>query len=313
MTQGTALPDLVRQTRESVGDEILNRFGNGLAIRTEVFTKADSLRILPLGTPQAALMNHMLHFPEAVRGKRVCEPFAGSGGIGFMALKVGASHLDLLDINPRAADFHRANAALNGFAAESFTTITGDIATFVPEAKADLLLANPPFVPTPDGIAGTITSNGGAEGNRFVEILLRRLEELVHADGRALVYLLQLARDGRPLVADLVAQLVRNRAVEVTPSQAHPTPLAKYCTAYSLLFPAAREAVEHWRADLIRRHGEALTICHYVADIGPRSPRPTECVLRDNFAEKFGDAFLVPSSDDDELALARAMENFVAS
>ena len=93
---------------------IINRFGNGLTIKTEAFFKRDPMRILPLGGPQGSLMNHMLHFPASVRGKRVFEPFAGSGGVGLMALKVGAAHLDLLDINPRAAEFHRESAALSG-------------------------------------------------------------------------------------------------------------------------------------------------------------------------------------------------------
>ena len=106
------------------------------------------------------------------------EPFAGSGAIGFMALKVGAGHVDFLDVNPRASQFQRENAGLNQFSSSRFTSITGDIADFAPARKYDLMLANPPFVPTPEGIDGTLTSNGGPEGSRFVEILVERLEEL---------------------------------------------------------------------------------------------------------------------------------------
>lgn len=304
------LPDRLQRTVDVRGEEVFYRFANGLTIKTELFNKDDRLRILPLGTPQGSLMNHMLNFPEAVRGKRVFEPFAGSGALGFMALKAGAAHVDFLDINPRAAEFHRANAALNEIAGACFTSITGDVADFAPQRAYDLIIANPPFVPTPEGIEGTITSNGGPEGNRFVEILLRRLEALLVPSGRALVYVFQFAKGGKPLVVDLIPVL-RQRAVELTPSQARPLPLETFCQAYSSLFAKAGAAIDGWRAALVRKHGNDLTLCHYVVDIGPQSDRPTSCAVRDNFAEKFGESFRVPSENEELLALDRAYENFV--
>jgi hypothetical protein len=311
MAAANALPDLIEHSRETVGQEVLNRFANGLTIKTEVFHKSDPQRILPLGSPQGCLMNHMLAFPETVRGKRVFEPFAGSGPLGFMALKAGAQRVDFLDINPRAAEFHRHNASINRFGADEFRSITGDIATYVPGKKYDLLLANPPFVPTPDGIEGTLTSNGGSEGNRFVRILLDRLEELLEPTGRSLIYVFQFARAGEPLILELLEPIAGNRPVEVTPAQQRGIGFASYCKAYSQLFPESTPAIEQWRSDLTRRHGEPLSLCHYVVEIGPASDSRTECVIRENFAEKFGAQFFVPSEKQDELAFARVFENFV--
>ncbi len=306
------LPDLLQRTHEERGDEIVYRFANGLTICAEVFFKADRLRILPLGSPQGALMNHLLHFPEVLRGARVFEPFAGSGALGFMALRAGAAQLALLDINPRAADFQRRNAVLNGVAAERVDIVTDDIATYTPAQPYDLILANPPFVPTPDGIDGTLTSNGGADGNRFVALLLARLEALLAPDGRALIYVLNFARAGRPLVCDLLAAHVRDRPVELTPAQIRPVSLDAYARAYERCFPQAEAAVRRWRARLAEQHGDDLTLCHYVVDVGTRGGGPATIALRDNFAEKFGAAFLVPSDAPDELALARVLENVVA-
>src|SRR5262249_60810675 len=107
--------------------------------------------------------------------KDVFELFAGSGALGFMALKLGAHHVDLLDVNPRAVTFQVENAALNHFLPSQYSAIEGDIATFIPTHTYDLILANPPFVPTPAGIAGTLTSNGGTEGNKSVELHVHRL------------------------------------------------------------------------------------------------------------------------------------------
>ena len=211
MSASKTLPDLLQRTHEVRGEEVFYRFSNGLTIKTEVLSKNDRLRILSLGTPQGSLMNHMLNFPTTVRDKRVFEPFAGSGALGFMALKAGARHVDFLDINPRAADFQRENAALNQFSSGQFTAITADVADFAPGRKYDLILANPPFVPTPEGIEGTMTSNGGPEGSRFVAILLERLEAFLEPGGRALIYVFQFAKDARPLIVELLARTSKRR------------------------------------------------------------------------------------------------------
>jgi hypothetical protein len=313
MAARRGLPDLLGRSSEVQGEEVIYRFANGLTITTEVFNKDDKLRILPLGSPQGSLMNHMLNFPEVVRDKSLFEPFAGSGPLGLMALKLGARQVDFLDINPKASDFQRRNTELNRFPPSRYRSIEADIATFEPEAPYQLILANPPFVPTPDGIEGTITSNGGADGNRFVEILLRRLEEFLEPLGEALILLFQLVRGQRPLIAELISDLVIHRPIELTPSQEHPVRFEVYCRAYSQLFPGAQEDIDRWRSSLIRKHGEDLSLCHYVARVGPRGDAPTSCVIRSDFAEQFGESFLVPSDNEEEFSIGRAFENFVPS
>jgi len=311
MTARKPLPDLLQRTREVRGVDVFHRYANGLVVKTEVFDKRDRQRILSLGTPQGSLMNHVLGFPETVRRKRVFEPFAGSGPLGFMALKAGAARVDFLDINPRASDFHTAIAALNGFPSDRFRSVTGDIADFVPARPFDLILANPPFVPTPDGIEGTLTSNGGPEGSRFAGILIERLEDLLVPTGRALVYVLQFAKSGRPLITDLLRSTVRDRPVGITPAQRRPIPFDPYVEAYRTLFPDARETIDRWQAGLVRRHGSDLELCHYVVDVGPRSDGRADCVIRDDFVEKFGESQLVPSENAEELAFGRVFENVV--
>jgi len=311
MSASKALPDLLQRTHEVRGEEVFYCFSNGLTIKTQVLSKNDRLRILPLGTPQGSLMNHILNFPKIVQDERVFEPFAGSGALGFMALKAGARHVDFLDINPRAADFQRENAALNQFSSGQFTAITADIADFAPGRKYDLILANPPFVPTPEGIEGTLTSNGGPEGSRFVAILLERLEEFLEPGGKALIYVFQFAKDARPLIVELLARTSKHRPVELTPAQEQPIPFETYCKAYRQIFPTDGPAIERWRSGLLRLHGSGLVLCHYVVDIGRESDGPTDCVIRENFAEKFGESFFVPSANEDGLAFGRVFENFI--
>jgi len=64
LENGKTLPDLLQQSREVLGEEVLHRFATGLMTKSEVFDKKDPLRLLPLGRPQSGLMNHMANFPE---------------------------------------------------------------------------------------------------------------------------------------------------------------------------------------------------------------------------------------------------------
>ena len=58
------------------------------------------------------------------------------------------------------------------------------------------------------------------------------------------------------------------------------------------------------------QYGDAMTVSHYVVDIGPRGVVPTRCEIRGNFAEKYGASFFAPSGNVDELAFGRVFENF---
>jgi hypothetical protein len=303
------LPDLIQHSREVQGEEVLYCFGNGLRIKTDIFRKNDRLRILPLGTPQGSLMNHMLNYPETVKGKDVFEPFAGSGALGFMALKIGARQVDFLDINPRAVIFQVKNATLNDISESWYRSIEGDIATFITDRKYDVIVANPPFVPTPEGIEGIITSNGGPDGNRFAEILLKRLEELLHPHGQAFIYLFQIVKRGEPLIVEPILRYLDHRIVELTASQARPISFAVYCQTYAELFPTGKADIARWQSDLVGRHGKELMLSHYIAHVGPRVDCTTSCVIQDNFKEKYGEDMLVAFRDDRDLSYNRILEN----
>jgi SAM-dependent methyltransferase len=305
------LPNRALRTVEPDGDGLLFRYEHGLEIRTDKPLAADRGRVLALGTPQATFMNYMLCRPERIAGRIVFEPFAGSGAIGLTALRVGAHRVELLDINPRAVRFARENAERNGFGSEQVACLEGSIESFFPAQAYDLIFANPPFVPTPDEISGTLTSHAGSEGNLLVDILLRRLEALLTPEGEAFIYLFQFIRDGRPLVVDSIEKWVSEREVELTPTQQRPIPAAAYFDAYLELFPANAEPIRRWRADLIARHGASLTLDHYVVHAGPRRSGPTRWALADNLEQKFGEGLRLVFADDRQMALGRAFENLV--
>jgi hypothetical protein len=290
--------DLLRPSHRLEGDVVVTTFGNGLVIRCETPEKDDPLRILSLGHLQWLVLNYLMNFPGLVAGRRVFEPFAGSGAFGFMALKEGACHLDLLDINPRARHFQCENAALNRIAPERVRAMTGDIARFTAEQRYDLVLANPPFLPVPEGIGGTLSSNGGPEGNRFVSALLSRLDEILDTEGHALVCLFQIVGDGVPLVARQFRDELWNRDAELSPIQEVPVPFDDYVEAYRRQHPSATEAIARWRRDLHRRWGTQLAVSYYLLEIGPAAGRSGQWLIRSAPAEKLGYDYLIRCSDD---------------
>src|SRR5262245_5641744 len=107
------LENRLERTRESDGDRWIHRFANGLVVHTDAFLRADPARVLPIGGFQDVLLNRLCAFPELAAGRRVFDPFSGSGVFGLMALRLGAAHVDFLDVNPRARRFSIENAERN--------------------------------------------------------------------------------------------------------------------------------------------------------------------------------------------------------
>jgi len=307
----TALPNRVARSVASDGDGRLFRYESGLEIRTDAPLAPSRGRVLGLGTPQATLMNYMLCRPDRLAGRLVFEPFAGSGAIGLMALRAGARHVDLLDKSPRAVRFAKDNASRNGFGAKEVTCIEGSLEDFRPPDAYDLVFANPPFVPTPDAVTGTLTSNAGAEGSLLVEMLLQRLDGLLAPQGEAFIYVFQFVREGQPLVLGAIEKHLTRRSVELTPTQLHPIAADAYFAAYLELFPTHADGIGRWRADIEGRHGVGLALDHYVIHVAGRGEAPTDCAIADNLEEKYGVGLRLTFDEDRELALGRAFENFV--
>ena len=81
-------------------------------------------------------------------GFRCLDLGSGSGILSLVALALGASGATGIDIDPKAEDIARENAAYNGFAAPEFTALTGnvtedhDLMTRLAGEKWDLVLVN---------------------------------------------------------------------------------------------------------------------------------------------------------------------------
>ena len=81
-------------------------------------------------------------------GFRCLDLGSGSGILSLAALRLGAASAIGVDIDPKAEDIARENAAYNGFASPEFTAITGNVTedrammAALSEKKYDLVLVN---------------------------------------------------------------------------------------------------------------------------------------------------------------------------
>ena len=119
-------------------------------------------------------------------GEQVLDLGSGSGILAITAILLGAAHASGVDIDPKAEDIARENAAINGIGADRFTALTGnvlgdeDFLTALGQ-NSDLVLANivadviiplAPFVPRLLKANGTFVCSG---------VLNTRLDEVLEA------------------------------------------------------------------------------------------------------------------------------------
>ncbi|MDY0060446.1 MAG: methyltransferase [Myxococcota bacterium] len=122
-------------------------------------------RIMPLGHDTYNLVTQTQKRP----GGTVLDLGTGSGVQGVLAAR-WASRVVSVDINPRALDFARMNAHLNGVFARMELHL-GSLYDPVQGQRFDVILANPPFVPNPE--YEVLFRDGGVQGEDIVHVILR--------------------------------------------------------------------------------------------------------------------------------------------
>ena len=105
---------------------------------------------LTFGTGAHPSTRMVMEFMETLGkpGFRCLDLGSGSGILSITALRLGAGKAVGIDIDPKAEDIARENAAYNGFAAPEFTALTGnvtedkDLMASLAAAEYDLVLVN---------------------------------------------------------------------------------------------------------------------------------------------------------------------------
>ncbi|MCZ6677701.1 MAG: methyltransferase [Candidatus Poribacteria bacterium] len=118
-------------------------------------------------------------------------------GCGVIALHLAqtANKVYATDTNPFAVENARHNAKMNCIS--NVVIAPGDLYEPVQGKRFDLIVANPPYVPTPpDWHATSILEtawNGGTDGRRLIDRIIQGLAQYLKADGRLVLVQSSLA------------------------------------------------------------------------------------------------------------------------
>jgi release factor glutamine methyltransferase len=116
----------------------------------------------------------------------------GSGVVAAAAERFGAARVTAWDICPRAVRYARQNAASDGLAIDTFH---GPLEKSATDAPYDVVLANPPYVPTPGDTAHEVVHedapplacDAGFDGRRVLDQLCAMAPDLLTDGGTMLL------------------------------------------------------------------------------------------------------------------------------
>ena len=108
-------------------------------------------------------------------------------GTGLLACMADTRRALGVEVDPAAAEIAAFNVMLNGLQDKVEIQI-GDLYGCVPGRKFDLIVANPPFMPAPEGTHLPICGDGGHLGDDVLKRVLVGLDRHLGPAGQALVY-----------------------------------------------------------------------------------------------------------------------------
>ncbi|MBT3940825.1 methyltransferase [Candidatus Woesearchaeota archaeon] len=128
--------------------------------------------------------SHMMQREIEIRakGKKVLDIGTGSGIQAITAALAGAKEVWAADVNPIAVRCAQSNAEANNC---DINFVESDLFTYVPKKKFDLIVFNPPYLPS-DGIHEDLRWSGGLEGIEVILDFLSQVKPFLARDGAIL-------------------------------------------------------------------------------------------------------------------------------
>jgi methylase of polypeptide subunit release factors len=140
---------------------------------------ANGSRVMPLGRDSYGLARAIASFS----GNTAVDLCSGSG-VGAIKAAMTFDRVLGVDVNPRAVNFARFNAILNGVNNCSFEQ--ADLYEAVGTERFDLITANPPFVPVP-GRTRLLYRDGGASGEDVLRQVIAGCADHLSDKGMCLI------------------------------------------------------------------------------------------------------------------------------
>lgn len=162
---------------------------------TAYFASCDSLDIDGVYPPQhdSQLLIDTLEKTELAQGRRVLDLCTGSGVVAIAAAELGAMSVTAFDICPRAVRCSRGNAVHAGVVID---VLEGSCSGALDYAPFDVIVSNPPYVPTPPAgdnnvipmTAGPASAfNAGVDGRMVLDPICESAASLLAAGGSMLL------------------------------------------------------------------------------------------------------------------------------
>jgi len=190
-------------------------------------------------------------YPAAVVD-RILDLGCGAGSVA-LSLASRAEAVVATDINPRAIELARHNAALNAIASVQFRE--GDLFAAAGDEPFDLIVAQPPFIPLVDGAAATTYLHGGPRGDDLALRMLAEMPAHLAPGGRAVMFA-QWPVAGDLTLEQRVRTAVASDEVSVLVLRCPAPGLDDYCVQHAAWLHSAPEA----QAERMREHLEAQGI-----------------------------------------------------
>jgi len=154
------------------------------------------------------LLAHFL--PRTRRARSSLDLGCGSGLLSVLLASTSRRVL-AVDVDPLATSVATFNAALNDLG--SLEVRTGDLFEPVGSEAFDLVVANPPMVPTLPHQAGSTAVDGGPDGLALVRRLLDQLATHLTEEGQAIIYQEGIGDRDRPLVMEALEGVAKRDAL----------------------------------------------------------------------------------------------------
>ncbi len=127
------------------------------------------------------LLTEALHRENITEDTAVLDIGTGSGALAIAAARAGAGQVTAVDVSPLAVATAWLHARLEGL---RINVMRGDLLTSVADRHFDLIIANPPYVPSPDVRRGrAVAWNAGVDGRALVDQICQDAPLLLHPGG----------------------------------------------------------------------------------------------------------------------------------